>query len=571
MRHQSSAFFSLFWAFDHLPLNLRIDTLIYSAIKWLLISSQDVTLASICDTSAAANATAATVASSSAGPCTLCARYTPRSLSVPQLSANTELVLGNKAHLHALLGTCDADHMFAVEQEEVVVEEVPAPGTPVTAETTPSSAAATAEEAESCNFASLIEALSMAWAFRAFSSQAKRRSKTRMSVVTRRQRRCTPRASPGEPRVWPSGPCPAWSTHPAPLVCMAHGLSRTLFMEDKSLYGPAMDLAPGASSSGKLTPAQLAWVAQGSNEYSCAVRGAQIYAERLVAEHSAPRRRRGRTRQQDRAAATVLSTAVVSGGTKGLGLECARQLAGSAVGALVLTSRSGLLTKEQLIEISGSASSSASTAIFVAYRDASRPIHSAQLAAWLHEQLPAVQTYVHAAGVLGFDLLPDLSSQEFASLLAPKASCVHNLFIFFILYLCHDVLPSDLTPLPLVAGTGRTNVYSSSYTSGAHAIFLLHCLCLEPGAMLIATLRCILLLGCLPSAGIGQAHRVNPCTLPACHTHLRPALATTRPPTLIWMPWPRRGRLPACLPLRCLLDHLRTRAWRRSSPPRWRL
>ena len=59
-------------------------------------------------------------------------------------------------------------------------------------------------------------------------------------------------------------------------------------------------------------------------------------------------------------------------------------------------------------------------AVFVAHRDASDSVHGHQLAHWLHNHLPAVQMYSHAAGLLGFDLIPDLTPQQFGSIVQPK-------------------------------------------------------------------------------------------------------------------------------------------------------
>ena len=41
---------------------------------------------------------------------------------------------------------------------------------------------------------------------------------------------------------------------------------------------------------------------------------------------------------------------------------------------------------------------------------------------WVHEALPYVQHYTHAAGVSGFSLLRDITPQEFKAVADPKAS-----------------------------------------------------------------------------------------------------------------------------------------------------
>ena len=58
--------------------------------------------------------------------------------------------------------------------------------------------------------------------------------------------------------------------------------------------------------------------------------------------------------------------------------------------------------------------------MLVAHRSAANPTHNRELAAWLHNHLPAVQVHGHAAGVLGFDLIPDLTAAQFGSVVQPK-------------------------------------------------------------------------------------------------------------------------------------------------------
>ena len=126
---------------------------------------------------------------------------------------------------------------------------------------------------------------------------------------------------------------------------LALGLSKTLFMENRGAHGLALDLSPAADGS-QLTAAQLAWLLQDSREYSCALRAGQLYVERLARPWSCARSRRVVLRKG--------AACVVTGGTKGLGLQYARNLAHKGAGTLVLTSRSSLLTKEELIELANS-------------------------------------------------------------------------------------------------------------------------------------------------------------------------------------------------------------------------
>ena len=242
--------------------------------------------------------------------------------------------------------------------------------------------------------------------------------------------------------------------HGESLGSLALGISKTQFMEGRAGYSLCLDLHHLGT---RLSALQLQWLLQDSGEYRCAVRGGQLFGERLVQAPSAPRKRQ--------LAVNPGMACVVAGGTKGLGLQYGQQLVRQGCRALVLTSRSGLLSKQELIELAqqggwgrvgGRAGSEpldgasctccgifpaaasltstlvirllplipAGAGVFVAQRDASDTGHNQQLAEWLHNHLPAVQTYAHAAGVLGLDLIPDLTAEQFARVVKPKASAV---------------------------------------------------------------------------------------------------------------------------------------------------
>lgn len=54
--------------------------------------------------------------------------------------------------------------------------------------------------------------------------------------------------------------------------------------------------------------------------------------------------------------------------------------------------------------------------------DCSDPKQNRRLARWLHEEHVAVQIYAHAAGVLGFSQLPDLTEAAFTEVMLPKVA-----------------------------------------------------------------------------------------------------------------------------------------------------
>lgn len=107
--------------------------------------------------------------------------------------------------------------------------------------------------------------------------------------------------------------------------------------------------------------------------------------------------------------------AIVSGGTKGLGLEFAKQAATGGQKALVLMSRKPALAKAELIALG-----QRGAAVFVVKCDAANAAAAAAVQRWAAEQLPAVQTYAHAAGALGYDLIPDVTRKSFLDVTRAK-------------------------------------------------------------------------------------------------------------------------------------------------------
>jgi NAD(P)-dependent dehydrogenase (short-subunit alcohol dehydrogenase family) len=108
-------------------------------------------------------------------------------------------------------------------------------------------------------------------------------------------------------------------------------------------------------------------------------------------------------------------TAVISGGTRGLGLEMAKTAAVNGQKALVLMSRSPAMTPAQLAELARRG-----TAVFVVGCDAGNAAAAAVVRRWVRERLPAVQTYAHAAGALGHDLIPDVTPEAFLDVIRAK-------------------------------------------------------------------------------------------------------------------------------------------------------
>lgn len=93
----------------------------------------------------------------------------------------------------------------------------------------------------------------------------------------------------------------------------------------------------------------------------------------------------------------------------------ARGAAAGGQGALVLMSRTPAMRPAQLAELA-----QRGTAVFVVKCDAGDAAAAAAVRRWVCERLPAVQTYAHAAGALGHDLLPDVSPESFLDVTRAK-------------------------------------------------------------------------------------------------------------------------------------------------------
>ena len=232
---------------------------------------------------------------------------------------------------------------------------------------------------------------SFLWAIQAHRAA---RHRSRISVVTFGQTQ--PMAS-------------AAAQHISPSAAMATAVARALFMEDRPVCGPMIDIwplhqLPNAAS-------LQAALEQQPAEYALAFHHGLTYAQRLVTAPE-PAARAGTAPHPD-------MTTVITGGTKGLGLEYAREAATRGAGCLVLASRNPRLPREELEHLA-----CCGTACFVVERNAADPAASAELAEWAYNRLPAVQTYAHAAGALGHDLIKDMTPQAMKRVTAPKVATI---------------------------------------------------------------------------------------------------------------------------------------------------
>jgi len=188
---------------------------------------------------------------------------------------------------------------------------------------------------------------------------------------------------------------------------IASAVAKTRFMEDRPSHGISLDYVQSNTS---LLPSaqQLQWLLTSSGETCASIKHGDLYVERISMGNDAGKPRTGLKLRPT-------MCCVVTGGTKGLGLQCAKQLAREGCKQLVLTSRSGALEPEDSAEFEG-----LGTSVIVKCCDARSAKDCAALAIWLRENMPAVQIFAHAAGIISFDLLPDMTQEAFEASVLPK-------------------------------------------------------------------------------------------------------------------------------------------------------
>lgn len=234
-------------------------------------------------------------------------------------------------------------------------------------------------------------------------------------------------------------------------------------MEDRAVCGPIIDVWP-AGKLPSLNTLQSALEAP-KPEYAIALHHGQTYTEQLVASPPAAARDGAQTHQD--------MTTFISGGTKGLGLVYARHKALEGSGCLVLASRNPALLLEELKTLAAR-----KCAAFVVQCDTSQLQASSALVSWTHEWLPAVHTFAHAAGILGYNLIPDISA---ATLTAVTQSKVANANMFG-----EACLPLQAAALFSSTSSVWSQTGASHYSSGNSVLDATAATALDAGLPVVA-------------------------------------------------------------------------------------
>lgn len=100
---------------------------------------------------------------------------------------------------------------------------------------------------------------------------------------------------------------------------------------------------------------------------------------------------------------------------QGLGLEHGEQCASQGCNLLVLTSRSGSVSKDVLSRLADTGST-----IFALRADSTSAESTAEVIEWTRSALPCIDHYAHAAGASGFAMLADMSVAEFRRVTSTK-------------------------------------------------------------------------------------------------------------------------------------------------------
>lgn len=190
---------------------------------------------------------------------------------------------------------------------------------------------------------------------------------------------------------------------PGKLSAAAISIAKTRYMEDHKTQGIAILLNVNEI----ITTKELQWLLSECQESFVVIRNKEMLVERLIATTSVPRKR----------ATTLSSCTVIFGGSRGLGLAYALHISQKGYQNLVLASKSGKISEESLNKLTVSG-----TKIFIKKCDSACRQDCAKMFQWLYEEMPVVETFAFASGIIDFHLIPDITKESFWKVMGPKAA-----------------------------------------------------------------------------------------------------------------------------------------------------
>lgn len=210
------------------------------------------------------------------------------------------------------------------------------------------------------------------------------------------------------PHLWlvTRGAMPVVADAPTIAQSSLWGMGRVVALEYPEIWGGMIDLAP--DSPRDATALLLAELADAQGEDHLAFRGEQRYVARLVPSQPAA---------TPQVSLNAEGTYLITGGLGALGLKVAEWLVSQGARHVVLTSRRGASVEAQAAI---AALETAGAQVRVVQADVASEADLRQVLDTINTSLPPLRGVVHAAGVVGYQPIPELEFSQFEAVLRPK-------------------------------------------------------------------------------------------------------------------------------------------------------
>ena len=185
------------------------------------------------------------------------------------------------------------------------------------------------------------------------------------------------------------------------------GLGKVIALERPEIWGGIVDLDP--ESEGEAVEDLISELKEADGEDQVAWRSGRRYVPRLV---------RSKTQGNRRAAFDTNGSYLITGGLGGLGLQTAEWMAEHGARHLVLIGRSGAATADARQAVSGL--ESCGVKVWVAKADVTSLEDMSGVFADIQASMPPLRGIMHAAGVAAYQMLADLTVEDFEFILSPK-------------------------------------------------------------------------------------------------------------------------------------------------------